>query len=234
MTLSGLRRGDQCVSDLTIDLRNAGELEAGEGTALERHLAGCAACRARAAEIDASLGANLPGLPVALPRWRRWQGPAIGLCALAAAAALALVVVRRPPVERTRTKGGLSARLYIGSAGAVRLAGPREEVRPGDRLQVLYTSSAPAYLALLSRDGGGRTSVYFPLDPRAAFRAEPGGDVSLPSSTVLDDVLGREALHLVSCPRPFAPAALLGQLERGEPLRAPGCAIESFTLDKRP
>jgi anti-sigma factor RsiW len=70
-----------------------GELAEGEAAATERHLAGCAECRARLTKLDRARVAY----DWAAPQRRRTPGRWIAAGLVAAAAVLAVVVMRRAP-----------------------------------------------------------------------------------------------------------------------------------------
>lgn len=236
MNLDQLRRGEACASDLALDLSLTGELAPAEAADLRDHLRRCSACSARHAAMERIRAEPLPELelPARAPRASRrpWWQIATPIFALAAAAVVLVFIRRAPTDDATRLKGGVSIRLFIGHGERIRLAGEREQVAPGDVVQVAYTASAPIFLAVLSRDGAGTVSVYFPERGREAWRGAPGADVTLPASTVLDDVHGREALHVVICPQAFELAALVRALEEDRVSAPPACQLESFTLEK--
>ena len=238
--LDHLRRGEGCVSDLALDRLVAREIEAVEADAIRAHAAGCAACRDRLLELEATCVHPLPALPRAArlaTRRRRWL--AVAVPAVALAAAILLFVMRDrgdQPEGGTRLKGRAHLSLFVSHDGELRPAASGEVVAPGDRLQFTYSSDRPIFLAVLSLDGGGHASIYFPDDDRRAWRGEPGADLPLPRSTILDEVLGREALVLLACDRAVDLAPLLAELDRaGTGWRfPPGCSSETIWIEKRP
>ncbi|HUS63414.1 MAG TPA: hypothetical protein VMZ28_02685 [Kofleriaceae bacterium] len=232
-------RGDDCVSDLRFDRMLAGEMDAAGAAEVRQHASGCVVCAARLREIEVD-AAPLPSLPVRAraPRapWfrRAFALPAFGL---AAAAAVILLLVMRGDGDGddggTRLKGRAHLSLFVSHGGEVRPAGPGDVVAPGDQLQLTYSAAQATYLAVLSVDGARQASVYFPDDATRAWRAEPGADVPLPRSTVLDEVLGRETLYLLTCDQAVELAPLLATLSAGRPPAAHGCSIETVELEKR-
>ena len=236
-------RGDGCVSDLRFDRMLAGEMDAAGVAEVRSHAAACAVCAARLREIEVD-AAPLPPLPVRgrarAPRtpWfrRAFALPAFGLAA--AAAVILLLVMRRGDGGGgddggTRLKGSAHLSLFVSHGGQVRPAGPGDIVAPGDQLQLTYTAARATYLAVLSVDGARQASVYFPDDAPRAWRAEPGADVPLPRSTILDEVLGRETLYLLTCDKAVELAPLLATLAAGRAPSAHGCSIETVELEKR-
>jgi len=219
-----------CLSDLCLDERMAGELAADDARAADDHLAGCARCRRRHDELVAGRARFRAAIPP-LRRRATWRTVAAIGGALAVAASVALVL--RAPVVGTRTKGGARLGLVIARGDAMRIASAGERVHPGDTVSFLVTSARPTYVAVLSRDGAGRLSVYFPSDERTT-RVVAGREVQLPRATVLDDTLGIEQLYGVFCDAPVAVDTLRVALTAGptEPLLPAGCVVDAAILEK--
>jgi hypothetical protein len=193
------RRGAGCLSDLTLDRLEAGELANPEAVSAAGHLSVCGAC----AEARASLAQardqflsqqNIPALAADLlarasqagglrgrPRWRALLA-ALGLCAGAAAA----LVLYRPAADRGdkgddlyRTKGSLTLGVFVqhpeaGSEGKLHLGEP---LHPGDRLRFKVSSDRAGHVAILGIDSSGTVSVYHPqpVGPGATTGTEAAG-----------------------------------------------------------
>lgn len=197
-----------------------------------------------ASEPAAELEIRRPG-PGPAPWWRRGLRPLWLAPGLAAALAVALLVPRwwaRVGAEDdgsspagARRKGGFAVTVFAGREGRAVALGAGDPVYPGDRLQLTYSAERAGHLAVLSIDGQGRVTVYFPADASTTWPAAAGEGIPLPRSTELDDVLGEERLFTVFCdlPRPLLP--LVEGLEaRGDLAPAPpGCEVRRFSLDKR-
>jgi hypothetical protein len=257
-------RASACPSPFRLDEHLAGELGPGEAEGLERHLSGCERCGARLGAVLAEreqFRATAPPLLLPVPRDRA-PGPATGeviplagarpglargrarraAFALAplglAAAALLLVVGLRgggpEPELPWRPKGRAQLAVFVRHGDEVRAAAPGEIVAPGDALQFAFTRAAGRFVAVLSRDGAGKASVYFPLDGRAAAVGATG-TLESTNSVVLDDVLGRETLYGLSCAGPTELEPLRAALEtRSAPTWPAGCTAVPFSVDKRP
>ncbi|XYH94073.1 zf-HC2 domain-containing protein [Sorangium sp. So ce1128] len=202
----------------------------------------------------------VPAAPRAVaPAVRRLRAralfPAVA-ATLGAAAVLALVLRTRPPAgstgdagptgddrgarvaqaeQGTRTKGG-DGRIgfYVARGEGVVPGGPGEVVHPGDRLQFTYSAAEAGYFALLSVDGARKASIYFPAGPAAA-PIQPGEEVPLPSSVVLDETLGAEILYGLFCGAPVDLEPFRAALESA-PERPPapaGCRVDRVLIDKR-
>lgn len=173
---------------------------------------------AELAELAARAGAKAPEqgapskvVPLAAPRPRGRRllvaaGSVAAAGAIAAAAAFALFFRVDPAGDvagdGTRIKGGARVGFFVKRGDAVARGASGERVAPGDALQLTYTTQAPAHLAVLSVDASGAASVYYPAGPRAE-RIEPGREVPLPSSVVLDDTLGEERIFALFCADPI-------------------------------
>jgi anti-sigma factor RsiW len=224
-------RSETCVSDLVLDELVVGELTPGEEHAASTHLKSCVACGER---LESLRERRDPLPPLAAPRpVRRWL-PRLALGGAAMAAGLALVVVLRPAeIASTRSKGnGQRLTLFVKHGGETRQGGSAETVRAGDTLSFATSSPQASFVAVLSHDGPGKASVYFPSGGRAA-RVEGGHEVILPTATVLDDEAGTEQLYALFCSTPEALEPLRSALATSGVLPLPaGCAIDTLTLSK--
>jgi hypothetical protein len=227
------------ISDLRWDRMFAGELSAVERDAARAHADGCTRCGARMRELDAERAAfalrpPMPGLARKKRAWT-WIAPFAG--ALAAAAVLVIVLVRRPVAEEAgeRTKGGAKAKLHLdgGRAGALRPLATGDRVRPGDYLQAGYTSATDGFGAVLSVDGAGQANAYVPSRGDALIALPAGTERSFPESTELDDVLGTERIAVIWCEASQPLAPLLTELRTtGTLAERSGCAIRVVAVDK--
>lgn len=239
---------DGCLSDLTFARLAAGELAADEQSFVEAHLASCDACSTKKRELDASDAAFLAQAPTFVRRQgnvvrpsaaRAWRFLSAG-AALAAAAVIALAV--RPATQSgevdgdsvgTRLKGGAHLGFYVARGESVFRGQESETVYPGDRLRFVLSTSAPSHVAILSRDGAGAVSVYYPSG-KSSSHFDALRDHALDSSVELDDTLGSETVHALFCAEPFELAPILRELEHGATLAArAGCTVDTVHLTKR-
>lgn len=230
-------RDEECLSDLTLDRMRVGELSASEDAAAREHLAGCERCAARrggfAGDADA---AALPPLAA------RRRGPWGVALVFAAAAAVTLIVTRPAPAPAPepapeigeRRKGAPTLRFHVRRGDAVLEGAPGEVLRPGDAIRFGYSWSEGGALAVLSRDGAGVTSVYFPQG-QVMPTVAAGEAVDLPGATLLDDVTGPETFYGVFCARPVALERLRDAVEADpDAPRLPGeCVIDRVRVEKR-
>ncbi|XXT17552.1 DUF4384 domain-containing protein [Sorangium sp. So ce429] len=254
-------RPEGCLSELRLDELTVGQLDAAAAREARAHVAGCARCSARLSEIEAardSFAASAP--PLRLDRApqdraasaasattkarppRRWLAPA-SASALAAAAA-ALLFFRTfgaapgpaggaAESAGERIKGANGIGFYVKRGGSVQPGGAGERLHPGDAIQFTYSAAEARYLVILSVDGASQASVYYPSGPVAA-RIQPGRDVVLPQSTVLDDTLGTERIYGLFCAEAVAVEPLRAALAAhpDAPPAPPGCDVDALTAEK--
>lgn len=250
--------GSAHLDDLPLDRYLAGELAGAERELVTAHLERCSRCAARFhsfAQLRDSFVTDYPFAEVVgrLPsparqtpaRWgdrfawfRAWMlGP---LVAAAAGFLLVLMIATRVPPDgaapgRTRSKGEpLALAWYVERSGALVRLWPGQPLWTGDRLQIVASAHVPGYLGVISIDGARQVTVYFPADTRAAYQLRSGDDQRLPSSTVLDEVTGRERLFVVLCDHAFVPAEIAGSFASaaGGNVHHPGCTVTEHTFEK--
>jgi len=226
-----------CLSDRALDMLVAGE-PADTQAVQSAHMAACPRCQARYQSLRADRAAfalQAPSFQTLRPPARRRSGWWWALAPGLAAAVLLLLVVRpRPESTTERNKGGDALGFFVLHEGAVREAASGEVVRPGDRLQLVTTTKAVRYLAVLERDAAGRSSVFFPREGQAA-RREAGRAVPLPYSFQLDATLGVGTIYGVFCEQPVDVSLLKQALERPDDQRAwpRGCACDQVRYETR-
>jgi hypothetical protein len=192
------------------------------GSAVDAHVAGCAAClerRAKGSQLDAHFGQDI--LPRTLGRLRRrflgekvrrrrWWALGLSLGATAVAAAVLLVARPRPHPSEAGWDGIKGAAIVAGAPGLsvfvkrgndVKVLEPGQALRPGDALRFVARLDRPRFLELRARDPAGREHTLFPDGPTAA-QLRPGQP--LPGGFVVDAAPGPERLTVLLSDRPFA------------------------------
>jgi hypothetical protein len=142
--------------------------------------------------------------------------------------------VKEPSV---RAKGSARSALFVKDARGVR--GLFEDgdvgtatVFVGDTLQVAVTSTAEAFVAVLSLDPAGARSTYVASANGELLRVSPGRNVPLPQATILDDVVGQETVAVFVCREASIRVdALQPFIQAGEPPL--GCGVDRYLLDKK-
>jgi hypothetical protein len=106
-------------------------------------------------------------------------------------------------------------------------------VHPGDHLRFKVSTSEPAHVAILSLDGAGVASVYYPRQRQSAHLGVVRDQV-LESSIELDGTLGEEGLWGVFCEAPFEVEPLRAALEERRALPTlGGCRVDLLSVVKK-
>ena len=101
----------------------------------------------------------------------------------------------------------------IENASVMRVANGAR-LAPGDALRfVLYPTGLP-YVLIVSVDGAGQVSVYFPFQGQASAPIDGATPVSVPGSIVLDRAVGPERLFAIFSDRPLEAHAVRELLAR--------------------
>jgi Putative zinc-finger len=209
-------------SELTVDKYLAGELGREAVASLRAHAAECARCGDTLEDALAVKATFVHDRP-AVPLWRRARVLYAAPVALAAALALVLAWPRphAPQAEVTRAKGTAIVGCYVAHGDAIRRGALRETVMPGDRIELVTSTTEPVWFAAISDDAAGVRSVYAP----ATFVA-PSRDQIAPAAIELDATLGREVVTGVFCELPFDAKTI-------DPAHPPaGCTTDHFELTK--
>jgi hypothetical protein len=236
-----------CISDLTFDRWHANELSGREIDALDKHVEQCTSCQKRKATLTKAAQdylAHYPLPPVAVtaavvPLGKKWKARrALTTIAggLAAAATLVLFVHLgnrgHSNDAETRVKGAAHLGFHLKRGQKVLVGEDEMVVHPGDQLRFTVTSVQPTHIAVLSRDGTGTVSEYYPGNGQSrAFDAVRTR--SLETSIELDSALGRETLFGVFCEQPFAVEPLRQALTKtGHLPSLPHCIIDTLRFEK--
>jgi hypothetical protein len=240
------RVSEDCLSDLKLDRWLSGDLPPEEIARASSHVEQCPPCRARREVLvkDREAFALAPPaltLPTELSSARRRGWLLAAVAGVAAAAALGLIWLGRgsapEPVvvnDVVRSKGSpFELAAVVERAGHQVRARSGDFVGPGDRVQLAYSTSTPVYLYVVGVDGTKRATVYYPegADPS---RVEPGSEVELPFSLVIDATPGVEQFYGVACDQARAPLEGSRAVEAGG--SAPtlsGCEVSGLRLEKR-
>jgi len=166
--------------------------------------------------------------------WRRaWLAVAP---ALAAAAVVAVVVLRPPADEGDRLKGLAPALdVHVAAPGGPRALRGDEVLGQGDVVQVRIRAAGAAHGVVVSLDGSGAVTRHF---PDGALTALPPGMAALPFSFELDDAPGFERFVLVTADAPIdvegvlraARSVAAGELPETTPLPLPAGLRQSDVL----
>jgi hypothetical protein len=237
-----------CPSWQSLDRWRLDELPEQENSALEEHMASCAACQLRlqqehsafalvpggVAQLGASIRRDSSSKRRRLLRW-----PATLLMSAAAAGWL-LYAVPTPGVPHVGTRdASASADAIVPKGGShVRLNAFRKQlskvdqlvsgatVSPGDQLR-FAVAGVPneSEIMVVGVEASGRRFCYYPLDNTERSVRHDTGSGLLDGAAELDDSTGDESIVLVTCPHPFD----LRSLTRGLPAE---CQTASLKINK--
>jgi len=210
----------------------AGELTGEALARVEKAIAESPAERSRVEALRADAAAFLikhPPGPIAArleaPRrsWFQWLLPALA----AAAAVLIAIVFLRPAEDDVTTKGAMAFTAFrLSSDGAVHELTPNAKVKPGDRVRFSVRVPSDGFLAVVSRDGAGNASVYFPSS--STVSARHGATALLPDAIELDGVLGPERVWAIFSARSFEVSQAIAHVKAGNPPKRDGWLVVSL------
>ncbi|MCK6525190.1 DUF4384 domain-containing protein [Myxococcota bacterium] len=151
--------------------------------------------RAAAARVEDKPEA-VAAAPAPPPWWRRLAWAFAPLAVVAAA--LALVVL--PDAPSSRAKGDVDLDFVVLREGRVMPGVEGRVYGPGDLLQFTYRAAGHERLVLLSIDGEGRVTVFYPSAGDTPLAVVPGERHVLDGSIALDDAPGPELFVAVFGP----------------------------------
>jgi hypothetical protein len=202
----------------TLTRYHAGETEGSEKGEIYAHVAGCPECRKILEQLEEARAAFFAGhdreafldtvrTRAAEPEtawWRFLFRPAHLAAAAAVLVMAVLVATLWMPDSGERMKGAdLELGYYVMGPQGPEKAAPNQVLHPGDRIQFRLTAPAGGYVHIVGVDERGQVSVYFPRPDEAPETFPGGAGRPVPGSVILDEVLGRERVFLLVCPKPL-------------------------------
>jgi hypothetical protein len=92
----------------------------------------------------------------------------------------------------SRIKGEVNLKLFVkNSSGAIEKRG-EQRYYPGEKVQFLYSCGSRNKFILISVDTSGTISQYYPSQGDSSISLDPGQEVPLPHSILLDRYIGKE------------------------------------------
>ncbi|MFT3693769.1 MAG: DUF4384 domain-containing protein [Kofleriaceae bacterium] len=181
------------------------------------HLEACERCRgdeAKAAELRAHFTAFvLPRGVIAKPKMR-WGWFAVMAFGLAAAIALLVMwprKVEQPP--ELAIKGDATWQLFANRAGQTFAVHDGAPLAAGDSVRFVVTPNGARYVLVVSVDGAGNASIYYPYGGTRSIALAPGeARIELPGSIVLDAAPGPERVFALFSDQPIEAASVTQQL----------------------
>lgn len=202
------------VSSLKLDALAMDALSPQERSATQAHLDTCLTCRTRADEL-ASLRRHFTAyvlpradrLPTRVspwgPRWR-WWAPAL---ALSSAVLLLLALVAIPSAEEPELalKGGAVLQLFAHRGERTWKVEEGEALAAGDQVRFVVEGLGLPYVLVVSVDGAGQVSTYFPFGgTESGLLPSRGLPLEIPGSVVLDSAPGPERLFALFSRKPLS------------------------------
>jgi hypothetical protein len=130
-------------------------------------------------------------------------------------------------------KGGPALTVYAHRGNRVFVVHDGEHLQPDDELRFVVAAAGQGYVMVVSRDGAGQASVYYPLaGPRSL--AVAAGRVELPGSVKLDGTLGHERLYALFSAQPLDANVVLERLARDGEVGDVAPATVQLAFDKQP
>lgn len=222
-----MSQGERRVKDAVLEMYVASALDEEARAKVEAALEESEADRARLAELRADSAAFLLQHPPAafaarlepgkqVPRWSVFAGAALAALALAVFAGVLLMRPVAGPPEYA-AKGGPVLEVYRKQGDSAVPVRPGDTLGAGETIQFDVKAGASGYVAVLSRDGAGHVTVYYPYGGDAAAAYTPGQSL-LPGAIELDGTPGAESLYALYSPEPFTLSEAVKALESGTPL----------------
>ncbi len=221
----------ECPSRFTLVEWKTGDLAPEEMAHVGAHVEDCATCKRAASQIESnaseyraraddhlrelksridgldSAEEDTPFVSILAYRQSRVKKTAIALGSLAAAAAIALVFIYQPPpssddtTPKNRFKGTMTFEVFAKRGEHQFKVKQGDRLRTNDALRFVITTNSAGYITVLSIDGAGRISPFYPdtapTEDSTPMMVDLKGRNELPGSIVLDDVVGLETFVVV-------------------------------------
>jgi hypothetical protein len=217
---------------------------------VQAHILGCDSCRSYVerfrSENDSFLGSHpidetVPSFASA-PTGRPVRFRMRSIYGIAASIVIAFTTgyLLRPqePMPSSRTKGAVGLTLYVKNAQGEIEKRKEQVYSAGERIQFLYSCDERNKFILLSIDASGAVTQYFPFQGDSSESLEPGQDIPLSHSILLDEYVGKELFIGVFSEKKLPAAAVKGQLradfDRTRNIDSTGLSIKDVVVWEQP
>jgi hypothetical protein len=141
------------------------------------------------------------------------------------------VAVVLAPDDSVRVKGSIGLRVYRMRGDTVEEVTSGDTFASGDKLRFKVTLPRQGELFVVGAEANGKLYGAYPAEGHRSVALDAGSDQLLDDALELDASTGREWLHAVYCPKPFALSDLRALVP--DKLSAPeGCAVDTFEMVK--
>ncbi len=198
----------------------------------ERHMQGCPRCRLAYEQLELAYQEfdqsvlprtldqvlqKAPGAKSSLSKPSWWLWPAMATAVAATGLLMFIMLTPSTPVPNqghdVRIKGDPNFRVFAWRAGAVFAVKPQSVLQAGDRIRFVIEPGQAHYLMIVSRDGPGKCSLYYPPGAKQSGKLEPGQS-ELPGSIQLDTAQGPERLLAIFSKQPQSVEKVLTALKK--------------------
>lgn len=130
-------------------------------------------------------------------------------------------------------KGDPTLEVYASRAGGGAFAVTNDvALKPEDRIRFVVNPAGGKYLLVVSRDGAGAISVYYPFGEQKSALVASNTKSELPGSVELDGTLGNERLFAIFSNEPVNASTVESALKAGDALQLPGTRVVEKVFTK--
>jgi hypothetical protein len=171
---------------------------------VDEHLNSCVTCESivkkmRQEKVDFLKEYPEPKIAAVVKTTTKTRTPvkhSMSLYALAATLVLmvsaGVVFYNQNSTEGYRIKGSTQVILYVQDENGNPVKRDDGTFYPGEKIQFTYSCGNNRYFMLLSADSNHAISVYYPSEGTESIALDPGRDLPLPNSIILDSYIGPE------------------------------------------
>ena len=105
-------------------------------------------------------------------------------------------------------------------------------LKPEDRIRFVVNPAGGKYLLVVSRDGAGAISVYYPFGEQKSALVASNTKSELPGSVELDGTLGNERLFAIFSNEPVNASTVESALKAGDAIQLPGTRVVEKVFTK--
>lgn len=222
-----------------LDLLMLSALPAAEADAAKQHLGACVDCTRKwdALQADAQRFSQFVFPRTVEQVVERTKGSFFSRFKLAvlvpmAGLAAALAVVASTGGGQTEddlyvgVKGDPTLEVFASRGGGDAFAVTRDvALKPEDRIRFVVNPAGGRYLLVVSRDGAGAISVYYPFGATQSAAVKSNTKAELPGAVELDATLGDERLFAIFSNEPVTASTVESALQAGGALQLPGARV---------
>jgi hypothetical protein len=178
----------------------AGDLDKFTEKAFNEHCKTCLSCDTEMKKLEKEKKEFLSQYPVpeklpSIIKMKKTKSVPMTLFALAASLIIVFTAgfsIFSGKNDGYRIKGTTQIGLFVQDEKGNPVKRDENNYYPGEKIQFTYSCGENRYFMLLSADSNHMVTVYYPSEGDTSIRLEPGRDVPLPNSIILDSYIGPE------------------------------------------